>query len=356
MANFIDYSNHKATHFLQVRCRFRIFSYFSHICPFSLSFLASLFSTLLMQVFLSSEFQGPKSPLQVRLRIFHDLEKPRGGREILVDADADGIVRDSQLPRVRISKIQSELENHVGLSYYTPHVYSAEAECYVPLVSLKSDFCVAECAPPSTGLPRIDVKLIPKRAVMATTAEQLAEQLCCDSSDTDMTGTWFGIGILRGKTAANHGSLWRSALQFGAAMTFTIGQRYEKRVEGCADVYKTLRQIPCMPFPDITAFMTNCPIDAQIVIVEYGGTDLSEFVHPKRAMYVLGSEDCGIPPALVARAQYHVTVPTADGRPSSLNVAAAGAIIMYDRFVKQLRTKSDAEAQPKQKVYNRGRR
>lgn len=57
-------------------------------------------------------------------------------------------------------------------------------------------------------------------------------------------------------------------------------------------------------------------------------------------MYVLGSEGCGIPPALVARAQWHVAVPTANGRPRSLNVAAAGAIIMYDRFVKQSRANS----------------
>lgn len=281
-----------------------------------------------------------RDPTQIRLRIFHDLEKPRSGREILIYADDKDCIVYDQRPQVHISKIRSILETQVELSCFTPHVYSAEAECYVPLASIKSEFYMAEYAPPSTGLPRIDVKLVPSRALMATTSEQLAKQLCCDSSDTLMTGTWFGVGILRGKTAANHGSLWRSALQFGAAMTFTIGQRYEKRVEGCADVYKTLRQIPCVPFPDITAFMTNCPIDAQIVVVEYGGTNLSEFVHPKRAMYVLGSEDCGIPPTLVARAQWHVAVPTANGRPSSLNVAAAGAIIMYDRFIKQSQVNS----------------
>lgn len=292
-----------------------------------------------MQQSSSSELH---SPVQVRLRIFHDLEKPRSGREVLIHADEEGITSESYPPKVRLSKIQSVLESQVELSSYTPHVYDTKAECYVPLSSINSNFYVAECAPPSTGLPRIDVKLVPMRTLPATSVEELAKQLACDSSDTPMTGTWFAIGILRGKTAANHGSLWRSALQFGAAMTFTIGQRYEKRVEGSADVYKTLRQIPCMPFADITSFMTNCPIDAQIVVVEYGGMDLSEFVHPKRAMYVLGSEDCGIPPALVARAQWHVAIPTAQGRPSSLNVAAAGAIIMYDRLVKLSRAKNKA--------------
>lgn len=208
--------------------------------------------------------EDPLSPtmrdsVQIRLQIFHDLEKPRSGREVLIHTDKDCTVCYQQA-QVHISEIRSVLGIQVELSCFTPHRYSVEAECYVPLASIKSEFYVAECASPSTGLPRIDVKLVPSRALLATTSEQLAKQLCCDSSDTLMTGTWFGVGILCGKTAANHGSLWRSALQFGAAMTFTIGQRYETRVEGCADVYKTLRQIPRVPFPDITAFMTKVGI------------------------------------------------------------------------------------------------
>lgn len=76
-------------------------------------------------------------------------------------------------------------------------------------------------------------------------------------------------------------------------------------------------------------------VDAQIVVVEYGGEDLCNFVHPKRALYVLGSEDDGVPPALVRAANRHVSIATVEGRPSSLNVAAAGAVVMYDRLTKE---------------------
>lgn len=164
---------------------------------------------------------------------------------------------------------------------------------------------------------------------------ELTNRMTCNSSATSLTSNWFGIGILRGKASVNHGTLWRSALQFGCSMTFTIGQRYQRKIEACSDMYKTSRQIPCIPFPDVTAFMDMAPIDAKIVAVEYGGQDLISFIHPKRALYVLGSEDAGLPPELVARAHVHISIPTADGRPDSLNVASAGAIIMYDRFMKQ---------------------
>lgn len=287
----------------------------------------------------NSEGNGPL----VRLRIYHDLEKPRSGRQILIFSEGRENEKNVSTPRVRISAIQTVLDDHVDSSMYTPHVYTGESECFVPLTSITSEFYTSELAPLVTGLPRIDVKLVPKRISAVSTVGELAKQLACDSSDTSMTSSWFAIGILRGKTAANHGTLWRSALQFGAAMTFTIGKRYEKRVEGSADVYKTLRQIPCMPFPDVATFMASCPVDAQIVVVEYGGTDLTTFTHPKRAMYVLGSEDCGIPPALVARAQWHISVPTAEGRPTSLNVATTGAIIMYDRLTKMSNRKCTIE-------------
>lgn len=85
------------------------------------------------------------------------------------------------------------------------------------------------------------------------------------------------------------------------------------------------------------------PVDAQVVVVEYGGQDLCDFVHPRRALYVLGSEDDGVPPALVRAANRHVSIATAEGRPSSLNVAAAGTIVMYDRLMKERREKGENE-------------
>lgn len=282
---------------------------------------------------------------EVRLRIYHEFEKPRSGRELILKVASNPEPNEGDqraiLPQVPVSTIEAAIHQQFGSSSYIPHVYDHIAECFVPLHSLPSPMQTADPPASTKSLPRIDVKLVPSQPPEKPCASpaQIADRIICDSSNTPLTASWFGIGILRGKTAANHGTLWRSALQFGASMTFTIGRRYERRVEGCADVYKTLRQIPCLPYPDVATFMAGCPIDAQIVVIEYGGVDLSHFVHPKRAVYILGSEDCGIPPALVARAQWHIAVPTADDRPSSLNVAATGAIVMYDRFVKLSRAR-----------------
>jgi len=50
--------------------------------------------------------------------------------------------------------------------------------------------------------------------------------------------------------------------------------------------------------------------------------------HPLRAAYVLGPERGALTPELAARCQHLVRIPTA----FSLNVATAGAIVMYDRL------------------------
>lgn len=296
------------------------------------------------RILASSEEGRSQTYSYIRLRIYHEFEKPRSGREVIIPA-----IASSNSPEASVSDIEEILSEHNTLSKYIPHVYDGIAECFTPLsalttTALHAEHGPGEHAPSAAALPRIDIKLMSTSGNERSTTmdgEALASRLTCDSSDTALTSTWFGIGILRGKTAANHGTLWRSALQFGASMTFTIGRRYERRVEGSADVYKTLRQIPCLPYPDVAAFMATCPVDAQVVVIEYGGIDLIDFEHPKRAVYVLGSEDSGVPPTMVARAQWHVSVPTADGRPNSLNVAATGAIVMYDRFIKMNRVNKE---------------
>lgn len=318
----------------------------------------------------------------IRLRLYYDFEKPRSGRQILITAHTDaglstGTAGECVPSKASVSTIWEALKSQVDLTTHIPHVYDGGAECFVPLSNLSTESIAAEQYIPTPTdnayarnqkkkvvpsnkivceTPRIDIKLIAStQKTNEMNVGEIAPTLICDSSNTSLTSTWFGIGILRGKVNANHGSLWRSALQFGASLTFTIGKRYEKKFEGSADVYKTLRQIPCVPFADIAAFMAMAPVDAKVVVIEYGGEDLIDFKHPKRALYVLGSEDAGIPPALVARAHAHIAIPTSPGRPSSLNVAAAGAIVMYDRFMKLRREESCSEivSQPRTKKSQR---
>ena len=73
-----------------------------------------------------------------------------------------------------------------------------------------------------------------------------------------------------------------------------------------------------------------------LVAVEMGGEPLHTFEHPERAVYVLGSEDNGLPEAVLRACHRHVALPSAREY-DSFNLAAAGSILMYDRLAKQLR-------------------
>lgn len=138
---------------------------------------------------------------------------------------------------------------------------------------------------------------------------------------------YFEIGIYRGKTVANLGTLWRSAYQLGAAGIFVIGHRYKPMA---SDVYRTWRHIPLRQFKTFDDFMEARPHDCPLVGVEMGGTPLAGFSHPQRAMYLLGAEDNGLPSHVRAKCQSIVSLEAI--RTESYNVAVAGSLVMYQRL------------------------
>ena len=140
---------------------------------------------------------------------------------------------------------------------------------------------------------------------------------------------FFEIGIYRGKTPANVGTLWRSAYQLGAAGIFTVGRRYPQQA---SDTVKAHRHIPLREFLDLDALLAAQPYGCPIVAIEMGGRPLQSFVHPERAIYLLGAEDNGIPASALARCQHVVSLPSV--RTQSYNVSVAGSLVMYDRFNK----------------------
>ena len=76
---------------------------------------------------------------------------------------------------------------------------------------------------------------------------------------------FYGIGIYETKESSNVGTLWRSAMNFGADYIFTIGARY-KRQRG--DTTKTWRNIPLFAFKDWDDFKAHVPRDGELVFVE----------------------------------------------------------------------------------------
>jgi len=139
-----------------------------------------------------------------------------------------------------------------------------------------------------------------------------------------MTTEYFEIGIYNTKTEVNVGTLWRSAYQLGAQGIFTIGKRYKRQA---SDTPKAWRNIPLRNYLTIDEMII--PFDALLVGIEMEGIPLSEFKHPKRAIYLLGAEDYGIPENILKKC--HQIVSLESIRTDSYNVAVAGSLVMYHR-------------------------
>lgn len=141
---------------------------------------------------------------------------------------------------------------------------------------------------------------------------------------------YFEIGVWKSKHEVNIGTLWRSAYQLGASGIFTVGQRYKNQA---SDTVNAWRNIPYRRYNDITQLIDNLPYSCQLVGVEMGGYPLQEFVHPDRCFYLLGAEDHGLSEQIASKCHKLVSLPSV--RTRSYNVAVAGSLVMYDRFLKE---------------------
>lgn len=137
---------------------------------------------------------------------------------------------------------------------------------------------------------------------------------------------YFEIGVYHPKTHFNIGTLWRSAYQLGAAGIFTINHRYKRQA---SDTYNAAGDIPLRQYANWEEFLIGRPEGAQLIGVEMGGEPLGAFRHPKRALYLLGAEDHGLPQAIQDQCQHIISLKAV--RQPSFNVAVAGSLVMYDR-------------------------
>jgi tRNA G18 (ribose-2'-O)-methylase SpoU len=138
---------------------------------------------------------------------------------------------------------------------------------------------------------------------------------------------YFAIGVEGISKAVNLGNLLRSAHAFGASFVFTIGAD-EKALEMRSDTSKATTHLPLYHWRSLAEL--RLPRGCSLVGVEIldEAADLPSFPHPLRAAYVLGPERGALTPELASRCQHLVRIPAA----FSLNVATAGAIVMYDRL------------------------
>lgn len=137
---------------------------------------------------------------------------------------------------------------------------------------------------------------------------------------------YFAVGAERISKAMNLGNLMRSAHGFGASFTFTVGATYQA-LEARADTSKAQGHLPHYNWAALDDMAL--PHGCRLVGVELvdDAIDLPSFRHPLRAAYVLGPERGSLSAPLLERCDYVVKIPTH----FCINVAMAGAIVMYDR-------------------------
>lgn len=140
---------------------------------------------------------------------------------------------------------------------------------------------------------------------------------------------FFGIGIEYPRTAANIGTLWRSAHIMQADFMFVIGQCYQSVR---TDTLKSWKHVPLFEFDSFEHFHACLPKDAKLVGIELDARSvpLTTYRHPQRAVYLLGSERDGLSAEALGKCDDVVQIPGE----YSLNVSAAGSIVLYDRLLK----------------------
>ena len=138
---------------------------------------------------------------------------------------------------------------------------------------------------------------------------------------------YFGIGVESLSKPMNLGALQRTANAFGAAFTFSVSAVPKIRVLHHADTAKSDLHVPWYLWDTIDDM--QLPRGCQLVGIELtdDAVDLPTFRHPLRAAYVMGGEARDLSPHMQAKCAFIVKIPTR----FCINVALAGALVMYDR-------------------------
>jgi RNA methyltransferase, TrmH family len=128
------------------------------------------------------------------------------------------------------------------------------------------------------------------------------------------------LGLWRVSDPGNVGTLLRTADAFGSAVALS---------DGCADPLgpRALRASAGAIFRVPVVAWDELP-ERRVALVAHGGTPLPEVDLDPPLAFLLGSEREGLPDDLVAD-HYKATIELPGGA-ESLNVAAAGAIALYE--------------------------
>ena len=139
---------------------------------------------------------------------------------------------------------------------------------------------------------------------------------------------YFGIGVEGVSKPMNFGNLARSAHGFGASFVFTVSPG--KRIDAPrSDTAASHEHMPWYSFE--TPEKLTLPDDCRLIGMELteDAVELPSFRHPSKAAYVLGPEGGSLSPEMIERCEFVVKIPIH----ICVNLAMAGAVIMYDRMI-----------------------
>lgn len=146
-------------------------------------------------------------------------------------------------------------------------------------------------------------------------------------SDTRQRG-YFAIGAEGISKAMNLGNLVRSAHAFGASYVFLIDAA-DELASAKSDTSRAELQLPVyhVPAPEALQLPRGCKLVGVELVDD--AVALPSFRHPSAAAYVFGPERGNLSAETLARCDHVVRIPTA----FCINLAVAGAIVMYDRML-----------------------
>lgn len=104
---------------------------------------------------------------------------------------------------------------------------------------------------------------------------------------------YFGLCFYQPQHDSNVGSGFRSCYAMGGNFIATIGRKYKKQ---STDTCDTCKHIPYYHYLSYEDFIVNKPEGCKIVCVEIAehARELENFIHPERAVYIVGNENYGI--------------------------------------------------------------
>ena len=138
---------------------------------------------------------------------------------------------------------------------------------------------------------------------------------------------YFGLGVEGISKPMNFGNLARSAHGFGASFIFTVAPA--KRIGNPqSDTTRSQDHLPWYSYDSAEAM--RLPDDCRLVGVELtpDAIELPSFRHPAKAAYILGPEGGSLSPEMIEKCEFTVKIPME----FCINVAIAGAVVMYDRM------------------------